>query len=546
MRARVDRLILRGLTFRERRRFSEVNPVAVRAPIAIGRTRLNTWRYWLTRGGRDVIGWNRFLADEQITEAEVIALSNCVTLKQNCPKWTKTLRGILEDLQEVNSRPLVGLRIARSIARPVACYARHELFKQLGSNTSMLSTAAESALANSLGQRLAASAAQVVYGLAAGEGDASKSTAFQLLSRYPVLARLWAVQVHCWLRFARDFVRDSQEFVVDRRLPISAKRHLISAIDSGFSDLHKGNRTVMRVRFADGCWWYYKPRSGEHEVQWFKLLRWINENGFQTPFKIVKIFSGHAHCWMEPILHRACRSRGDVVNYYLRAGAILYLIHLLRGVDFHAGNIIAHGHDPVLIDCETLLHPATRISRHVARYEEGSILRTGMLPAGDPATKTREEVSALGRRKFGDHSVRLNGQLMFADDFAENVVAGFAAMHTFLREKTKRNLRFRRILDGFNKLNCRYVYRPTAQYAWICEHSQSPSMLSDGLDHSLFLHALCRDGLIARRYVSKEIVALERGDIPIFYGPRSKGRSYLSEKSMTQSVALLRASISKP
>lgn len=540
MTAQVNRLILRGLSFRERRRFAEVDQGA-----AIGQTRLNIWRYWLTRGGRDPTGWNRFLADEQIAESEIISLSNCVALKRNAPKWTETLRGILQNLSKDDSMQRTGLQITESIARPVAGYARHELSKLSRSSVnSVLSPAAESALAKSLLTRLAHSARHIINGLDEVRAeDASGFGALQLLNSYPVLARRWAVQVNCWLRFTSWFLRDSEEFL-SARFPTSTKMPLICAIAPALSDPHEGNRTVMRVRFADRSWWYYKPRSGQHEVQWFKLLRWINEKGFQPPFKIAKILSSDMHCWMESVSHRGCRSRKQVEGYYFRAGAILYLIHLLRGVDFHAGNIIAHGSDPVLIDCETLLHPATRISRDVTRHEEGSILRTGMLPSIGLIAKSREEVSALGRRKFGDHSVRLNGQLSFADDFVEDVVAGFGAMHIFLREKTKRDRRFHKILDGFSRLKCRYIYRPTAQYAWIRQHSRS--LLMDGLDHSLFLYALSRDGLIPRRYVSKEVGALERGDIPIFHGPGSDVRPCLSEKGVTRSIALLRASISKP
>jgi lantibiotic modifying enzyme len=299
----------------------------------------------------------------------------------------------------------------------------------------------------------------------------------------------------------------------------------------------------MRVHFADDSLWYYKPRSGRQEFQWFNLLRLLNENGFQAPFKNVKVICSGAHCWMESISHRPCRSRRDVAIYYFRAGAILYLVHLLRGVDFHAGNIIAHASQPVLIDCETLSHPAVRISQKMTRKEEGSVLRTGMLPIHDSLIQHQDDVSALGRRDLGSHSVLLNGRLALANQFVEETVAGFSAMHVLFRKMSTRSSRLQRIIDSFDQVNCRYIYRPTAQYSWMRKHSLSPSILTNGFDRSLFLHALCRDGLTPQRFVEKEVQSLERGDIPVLYGRASRSRQCLPDKVMTQSISLLRKSL---
>src|SRR5712692_9084278 len=98
--AAIDQLVIRGLTLSERRCFAEVPPAIPRSQFGIDQTRLARWRHWLTRAGKNPTGWNDFLADETITESELIALANCVTLKANAPEWTRTLRKICENLQK--------------------------------------------------------------------------------------------------------------------------------------------------------------------------------------------------------------------------------------------------------------------------------------------------------------------------------------------------------------------------------------------------------------------------------------------------------------
>jgi len=116
-------------------------------------------------------------------------------------------------------------------------------------------------------------------------------------------------------------------------------------------------------------------------------------------------------------------------------------------------------------------------------------------------------------------------------------------MHVLLRRMSSRSRRFQKIIDSFDQFGCRYIYRPTAQYSWMRKHSLSPSILTNGFDRSLFLHALCRDGLTPQCYVQKEVQSLERGDIPALYGRGSRPHEYLPDKVVTQSVSLLRKSL---
>ncbi|MFF6849062.1 DUF4135 domain-containing protein [Streptomyces antimycoticus] len=63
------------------------------------------------------------------------------------------------------------------------------------------------------------------------------------------------------------------------------------------------------------------------------------------------------HGWAECVTARPCAAAPDAAGFYWRTGALLALVHALRGTDFHHENIIAAGEHPVLVDIEALLHP---------------------------------------------------------------------------------------------------------------------------------------------------------------------------------------------
>jgi hypothetical protein len=547
--------ILQALTFRERRRIAEANPETVNDLSALEGTRhLLKYHHWFTRGGRDGKGWSRFLADSALSEinlVNILAPRSTVGL----PAWTKTLTGLADYLRSRSSSFHKNRNTIDNIVIPVAAYAWCH-FQEGGrvNLDALLSSEARLALQRSLRTRLARVLANAVEdtseptplgGKIGGTnvrntkrlpGISCESVALQLLQTYPALGRLWAVQVENWSRFIHEFIVSAEAFSRTQGFSRTGKC-LIEAIGPDLSDLHHGGRTVMRVRFAAGNDWFYKPRSSKFEFQWFSLLEWLNRAGFYTPFRIIRVISHDDHSWMEGVLPRQCTSREEVARYYYRAGAILYLFQLLRGVDAHAGNVIAAGGDPVLVDCESLLHPVTRISKERTKAEEGSILRTGMLPIGKE-TPGAQDTSALGRNVLGKHSVRLKGKQMRVADFVDSVADGFCSMHEFILARAEP---FDAIVNRFRSTRCRYIYRPTIQYVSLLKHSLSHEMLCDGLDRSLFLLALCRDGLVPTRTALSELAALECGDIPVTYGRTSRPHRPPSQRAMDAMLAEIRA-----
>lgn len=404
-----------------------------------------------------------------------------------------------------------------------------------------LSGSAARRLRDSLLGRLARSAGAVaewesyLYGEEALFRDGLDSAMATTLLRYPALARLWVQQIDNWTDFVGEFLAHADKFLRDRsKLRSSPIR--ISTLAPDLSDLHRDNRSVFRVGLSDGTVWFFKPRSGEHEAGWFALLSWLNLQGFSHRFKIPRLIRSKDHSWMEAIVPRPCRNRAQACRYFFRAGALLYLAHLFKGVDLHAGNIVAHRADPVLVDCETLLHPRIRVPPF-ARQQQRGVLRTGLLPVESYDDAAIDSVSGLGRRAPGDHRARIHRRAVFACDFVDDVIAGFRAMHAFLTSAKGK---------GFSKIAARHlprvgrqIYRPTSHYEAILDRSLGPRLMMNGFERSLFLQAALRSDLGPRRHIALEIAALEVDDIPHLSGTATQVRDYLNTTAMRESAKLI-------
>lgn len=519
-------------------------------------------RSWFDRerDGRDE--WAQLLTQAHISEEELVKLASPANrVAARYPSWVAVAEQMARFLSSRSFAVQPHLSIPRNLALPVADFAA----EQLGSSADteqwhLLADGARGAFREALSHRLAWSVREIVKfeitrrGLRPTRGGREKGEAADtifrffaagvaaetahLLASYPVLLRLWSRQVENWQAFLRDFLADAKSFALSELGIRPESKVVIRRVEALLSDPHNGGRSVIAVHFCKGERWYYKPRSGNHERGWFQLLAWLNAQGFLTPFLLVRVICGERHCWMENVPAQSVSSRRAAASYYFRAGALLYLLHILRGADFHAGNVVAFGTQPVMIDCETLLHARTRIPTAV-RVSMGSILRTGMLPLGRSGG-SKKEPSALGRLEKGAHRLTMGGEAVPAGRYLDAIEGGFVTMHRFLNRNPQMRDAFARKARFFLPQTGRRIYRPTARYVEILDRSHSAGTMVEGLYRSLFFHALCRDAATPRCCVAKEVAALEDGDIPFFYGSTSAPRPPLTGRELRHSLLVLR------
>jgi lantibiotic modifying enzyme len=130
----------------------------------------------------------------------------------------------------------------------------------------------------------------------------------------------------------------------------------IETIQSNYGDLHNGNKCVLKINFNNEKSLYYKPRSGEQEIFYNKLLAKLDSDLKQN-FKKLKILSFGCFHFVESIEYKECNTTEEVENFYIKIGIHLFLLYIMNSCDIHYENIICSGEDPVLIDLDTLVNP---------------------------------------------------------------------------------------------------------------------------------------------------------------------------------------------
>jgi lantibiotic modifying enzyme len=339
---------------------------------------------------------------------------------------------------------------------------------------------------------------------------------------YPELIRIWRVQIENWRIFIRTFARDAAQFV--RRIDIPGDPRLES-LHPDLSDPHNGNTTVMRVGFAGGTEWFYKPRPVGQGLTLFKLLSRINREGFSHPFAIPRFVSAKEHHWMEAVQECPCTSDRQENAFWFRAGALLYLVNLLGGVDFHTGNLICSRDQPVWVDCETLLHPDTPMPEGIAAIET-DLFRIGMLPLEG---RVGLNVSAFGPMTLSRVQKSRRGE---SQKSVFMVVDGFGAMHELLGEKSKRAAMVNNAAAELRAGRCRILYRPTAHYHEILQRSLSPHLLANTVRRQTFLREACDTSFLGKTISLIEAAALKNLDIPLFFGCCAQPAELLTNREL--------------
>ena len=382
--------------------------------------------------------------------------------------------------------------------------------------------------------------------------------ALGLLRQYPVAARHAVESAGRWLAFASDVLA---QLAADSDL-IRETFHdgedpgpLVEAL-GGVSDPHRGERTVLLLRFRSGLRLVYKPKPLALDAAFQSLLVWLNERGADPAFRPLLLVDRGDYGWVEFITHSKCTAADEVQRFYRRQGGYLALFYALAATDFHHENLLACGEHPIPIDLETLFHsspaPADGKPRELLADEAvwDSVLRPGLLPqriwaqnnAGVdisgfgavegqvnsmPVMRMEEGDGSLIRfvRKVADlpvgpeHLPRIEGQEVAARDYIDAIAAGFESVYRLLVRHRDGLMAPEGPLAACAEAPSRFIARPTVVYDRLLFESLHPYVLQDALDRDRLLDRLWVD-VESRRGLGSllpwEHRALEKGDIPLF------------------------------
>lgn len=391
---------------------------------------------------------------------------------------------------------------------------------------------------------------------------ASRAGLTSLVTAYPVLARILArAAMNAADAFAEMLGRlaadggplASSAVLGDRgtaRLTDYGP-HTLTEVEAGTGDSHRGGRSVMLLRFADGARLVYKPRPLAAHRHFDTLVQWFNSLEGTPGLRAPRVLDRGAYGWAEFIEDAPCRSASGTTLFYRRLGALLALLHVLDGTDLHHENLIACGAHPVLVDVETLFHPPlTQVppADPAARALYSSVHRVGLLPqllVGDTTaldmsavgggraasspletaswaaagTDTMHLVRATGR--FGDSANRptLDGAPADPFRFTDALCDGFRTAYTAVSDSRDELLGPRGLLRLFADDETRFVPRPTWTYATLLHESTHPDLMRDAAERQQ-VFALLRTGALGTPALAgledEEIAELWQGDVPVF------------------------------
>jgi type 2 lantibiotic biosynthesis protein LanM len=376
-----------------------------------------------------------------------------------------------------------------------------------------------------------------------------------LFEEYPVLARLLATTVERWLDTSLEFLRHLATDRAGLGAAFLGGQQLgeLMEMQGGVSDVHRGGRSVLLLRFSSGLRLVYKPKSLQVDVHFQQLLQWLNAQGLHHPHRVLTVLDRDDHGWVEFAEATGCDSTEALRRFYWRQGSSLALLHLLSAVDFHLENLIAAGEYPVLVDLEALFHHRPPVPRGEAALDRAwtlldrSLLSVGMLPmflfgkgghggvdmsglggeAGqlsphavpmleDPGLDTMRVVRKQGRTSGSHNRPQLQGQPVDPTAYTDDIVQGFQETYQLLvqhREALAPRLR------AFAQVEVRHIVRATQRYATLLQESHHPDFLREGLERDKVLDHLWAEATVVpelRRVIPFEHADLRLGDIPLF------------------------------
>jgi len=387
-----------------------------------------------------------------------------------------------------------------------------------------------------------------------------------LASHYPsLLSRVDVIVLkRCMatLRFARRCTADRSRL---KDLCGGGDTGELNELSFGAGDSHRGGSTVAIVR-GEGWRVVYKPRSVaiDGALRGF-IAELAGDHGSALNVRVPQAVDCGDYGWGEFVTHRFAAGNEELLSFYRGIGHLLAFMRLLSGSDLHAENVIAHGGNPVVVDCETLFTPKIppapsgyggaidRAGELIAR----TVLSVGLLPGRGMGLGWRGvDLSAVGMLPGEQPMQRQQGILDAGSDKAHvgpilveapmsqnhpshrpalaehwpEVLRGFDELTTTLeRLDAAGNLRPR--LRVFEDCRIRVVPRATEVYAEIGRMLWHPVSLHDPEPARQrafeLLEKMAANVSVAPNdpeVINAEIDELLEGDIPYFSAVAREGR----------------------
>ncbi len=284
------------------------------------------------------------------------------------------------------------------------------------------------------------------------------------------------------------------------------------------------------------------------ERGYFELLAWLNSQGAPVDQQVIGVIVRPGYGWAEWVDHEPCGGENDVRAYFVRAGALQCLFHVLHATDAHMGNVLAAGSYPVLVDAECLLQPRRFSGEDDAEQEAlEDLLSAGFLPrpqiggngsadfsglGGEGGESTEYRVPAWENVNTDAMSLRfvpgvllpqnnlpvLQGARVVMRNYSAEFLDGFSEMYRFLAARRAQLLARGGPLEAMFSTRARVLLRNTREYISALNRSLHPRYLKDAGQRPVMLREwVGRDSLgLSAEILDEEAEALGNLNVPYF------------------------------
>jgi type 2 lantibiotic biosynthesis protein LanM len=398
----------------------------------------------------------------------------------------------------------------------------------------------------------------------------------RLFLERPVLARLIAQEAQravVELREARARLHADLERIAGSFLD-GCDPGTVTAVQTGLSDPHNGGRRVMIYTFSGGKKVVYKPRPLDIDVKWSECVGLLNAKDAPVDLKAPRLLEGDHFGWVEFIEYLPCRDEEEVRAFFRRSGAMLALVHLVRGRDYHAENVIACGAHPIAIDVETLGHPgplkrqSNPLLAQIEHKIDQSVMVTHYLtiragPKGaiamggldlakevdirfwqfeniNTGSMTRRSKTIEPRENF--NLPELSGKKIEAAAYADQVAAGYEETMAYLLTLPEMRPGKGHIPRMFEGVLVRWLIDATATYMNLINGLRHPDLLKDGVMWSAGAESIggrrMGEGTYHAGIVREERIAMLNQDIPLFRVAAGTDKAFAADNSPIEDVSV--------
>ncbi len=536
--------------------------------------RLKEWREISAEGDEELFQKRLAYDGLDMDAARELLGDGSFSGSRDLPSWTIILNGILKQTREFPLKDLDAELCEKypflikespvpfeEIFLPCILVARKKLAALAGDRLGLLTDKAQTALERFLLQRISEISSRVLEvefstfmaclqfsGVDYSEVVKDKNSRKQyldfvketvagglapLFKEYCVWARMLAVRIDQWAALVDEFLDRLQTDLpeIKQLFPIEKELGKVADVEPGLSDSHCNGRTVIILTFESGAKLVYKPKSMGLEADYFRFANWLNEEGADPAFKVLKVINRGSYGWVEFVEHLPMQGKEEAVRYFQRSGMFLCLVYLFDGIDFHNENVVASGEYPTPIDMETFFHHRIKYAPSVLSLVpeateaiNNSVVRTHFLPnlykvkdkffdiTGMGTVPGEEETLEVLKWKNINtdamnfnyekikpnptkNAARIGDEYLSPEDYTGEIVDGFRRMHQMASDRKEKLLAEDSLFTSLFQNEARFVFRATAFYGSILKKSIHPDYQREGVDLSLQLDILSRSFL---------------------------------------------------